>query len=356
VRFIVTTTDADLDRIAERFRSFGRLECPGRSALYAQLSEGIAGDAALLRLAAHARPGTPLPNVLFAAVHFLLLGGVQHPLAAFYADLDASPSTTDGDPFPALRDFCHEHHEALLPLVATRLVQTAQVRRCSLLLPAFELVFRRGNGRPLALVEIGASAGLNLRWDRYRYAYSDGRRCGPAGAPLELGTTLRGGGRPPLPESRLPPVATRLGLDLNPIDVRDPEETRWLRALIWPDETGKAQELERALAAALAEPPPLVAGDALDTLPAALAAAPAEAMLCVYHSFTVNQFSPTARERLRALFVEQARRRDLFVISLEGTRDGVHPRLDLATFRDGVRGDELLATCDAHGAWLEWRE
>lgn len=350
----MTTTHVDLDRLAETFRSFGRLECPGRSALYARLCEGIAGDPALLRLAAQTRPGTPVPNVFFAAVHFLLLGGVQHPLAACYADITGSSSAAGDDPFPAFRDFCRQQHDALLRLVANRLVQTAQVRRCALLLPAFELVFRHAGERPLALVEIGASAGLNLRWDRYRYAYSDGRRCGPDDAPLELGTTLRGTGRPPLPQGTLPPVASRLGLDLNPIDVRDAEETRWLRALIWPDEAGKAQELERALAAAQADPPPLVAGDALDTLLPALAAAPADATLCVYHSFTVNQFSRAARKRLQALFAEQARRRDLFVIGVEGTRDGVHPRIDLATFHDGARTDETLATCDAHGAWLAW--
>lgn len=350
----MTATDVDLDRAAAWFRSFGRLECPGRSALYERLSAGIAEDPELLRPAAQARPGTPIPNVFFAAVHFLLQAGVAHPLAAFYPDLAGSPAAADGDPFPAFRAFCLEHRAKLQPLIANRLVQTAQVRRCALLLPAFELVYRRGGERPLALVEIGASAGLNLRWDRYRYAYSTGRRCGPPEAPLELTTTLRSDARTPLPAGELPAVASRVGLDLNPIDVRDDDATAWLRALIWPDEAGKAAELERALAAAREDPPPLVRGDALDTLPAALATIPAGATLCVYHSFTVNQFSRPARERLQALFAEQAQRRDLFVISLEGAQLGDHARLDLASFRDGARTDEPLATGDAHGAWLAW--
>ena len=96
-----------------------------------------------------------------------------------------------------------------------------------------------------------------------------------------------------------------------------------------------------------------MAGDALDLLPGALAAVPGDAVVCLFHSFTVNQFSPEARERLASLIAEQASHRDLYWVSLEG-RGGEYALLELTSFRRGKRTDRVLARCSAHGDWLEW--
>jgi hypothetical protein len=331
------------------FEQFARRETIDRSQLYGRLSLSIARDPELLALAAHARVGQPVPNLLFGAVQYLLLRDQTQPLTMYYPGLTEHPDP--GDPFPVFRAFCLERAGEIATLLETRLVQTAHVSRCTCLLPAFELIARR-TGRPLALVEIGASAGLNLLWDRYSYEYGGGRRHGNSRSPLQLRTELRGTRRPPLP-SRLPEVATRVGLDLNPIDVRDPDQVLWLRALIWPDETGRAHQLESALEVARQDPPTVIAGDALETLPAVLATVPRDHTLCVYHSYTVNQFSARGRQHLAALFEREARHRDLYRISIE-MLGGEHPRIDLTSYRASVRSDELLAWCDAHGAWLEW--
>src|SRR4051794_3279610 len=103
----------DLQALAAVFERFAEFECAGHSRLYERLARGVAADAELLALAARARPGQPVPNLLFAAVHHLLLGGAAGDLSRFY------PSTggaDDGDPVPAFRAFCRAHLQAIARL------------------------------------------------------------------------------------------------------------------------------------------------------------------------------------------------------------------------------------------------
>lgn len=341
-------TPAELSR---RFRLFAEHECRDRSPLYERLSYAIAEDEALLRLAAEARPRQPVPNLFFGAVQLLLLRGEGPELARYYRTLGGEYRTED-EPFPAFRAFCLTQWDAIAAIERSRLVQTAHARRCALLLPAFELASRAFDRRPLALIEVGASAGLNLIWDRYGYSYGDGRGAGRRDAPRGITCELRGPLIPPLPQA-LPEVGWRVGLDLNPIDPSDPEEARWLEALIWPDEPGRAELLREAIASAALDPPRLVAGDALETLPAALAEAPAGLPVCIYHSFTLNQFSPDSRRRFAELVTAAAGERDLALVSLEAlSRASPVPELTLGLGPEPA--PRLLARCDAHGAWIEW--
>jgi hypothetical protein len=339
-----------LTTLAQRFQRFAQRECHV-SPLYARLALGIAEDPEVLAIAAPARPGQPRPNLFLAAVHFLLLQGVSHPLAGFYPSLAAAPAPT-ADPYPSFRAFCLGHAEALRQLIATRLVQTNEVRRCACLLPGFALVARRGKHRPLALVEIGASAGLNLLWDRYGYEYSAGRRCGDENSPVQLSCSVRRKACPPLPTA-WPAVASRVGLELNPLDVRDADAVLWLRALLWPDEAGRAEMLAGAVHIAQQAPPRLLGGDALDRLPEVLAAIPEAHTPCVFHTHTLNQLSPQARSQLSTLLAEHAASRDLYRLSIEwlGTE---HPRLELSACERGRHTAQLLAHCGSHGEWLEW--
>jgi hypothetical protein len=341
----------DLQTLSRIFRRFGERECVPASPLYGRLATGMAEDRELLRLASAARAG-PVPNLFLAAVHYLLLKGAAHPLANHYVDLSEREQGGRpwSDPFPHFRAFCLEHAGAIRALIGTRLVQTNEVRRCACLLPAFEIVARR-SGLPLALVEIGASAGLNLLWDRYRYDYGAGGQCGEPSSPVRLACELRGAGRPPLPAA-MPRVAFRAGLDLHPLDLRDADQALWLRALIWPEQLDRAALLEAAVEVARREPPPLFAGDALDLLPGALARVPAGAALCVYHSFVLNQFAPAARDRFHAIVAEHARQRELYLVAIEWREPA--PPVVLTTFDAGARADRHLANCDAHASWMEW--
>lgn len=337
----------DLRLLAELFRRFGERECAHISPLYAQLAISVADDPQLLALAAAgAGRGQPVPNLMFAAAQYLLLSGERHRLAAFYPAVGGS-SDTPGDPVPPFRDFCLQHAPAIQQLLHTRLVQTNEVRRCALTMPALTLA---SAGQPIALIEVGSSAGLNLLFDRYGYRYGD-QRCGDRESAVQLNCVPRG--LPPPVPARLPVVASRVGLDLNPIDVRDHDATRWLRALIWPEQTDRAHLLERALVLAEAQPPPLRAGNALELLPQAFAEAPDTAQLCVVHTFTLNQFSAAMRAQFGHLIASHSHQRPIAVISVEWREP--FPPLTLAHWEQGLCvAERELATCDPHGAWITW--
>ena len=179
--------DPPLESVSSQFRAFAR-ECRESSPLYERLSLGIAEDPAILAPATQARRGERVPNLFLAAIQFLLLRGTPHPLARFYKN----GSALLDDPYPDFRAFCLKHSGKIVELIATRTVQTNEVRRSALLLPAFVLVSREAQGRPLYLLEIGAAAGLNLLWDRYGYHYGNGLRSGDMSSPVQISCSLRG--------------------------------------------------------------------------------------------------------------------------------------------------------------------
>ena len=339
------------ETLSARFKRFAELECRNNSPLYERLALGIAADPEILALAANAREDQPLPNLFFGAVHLLLLDSKDHPLAAFYPS--ASPvSDREKDAYPYFRSFCLDHSKAIIELVRSHLVQTNEVSRSACLMPAFCLMARQAGNFPLSLVEIGASAGLNLLWHHYGYDYGERERYGDPSSPVQIISEFRGLRRPTIP-LEFPKVALRLGLDLNPIDVCDPQACLWLRALVWPEHRDRAELLMRALEMARQHPTDLKAGDALDLLPEVLPDIPPDTALCIYHTHTLNQFSSEARERLSYLFAEHSKHRELFVISIEWT-GGAHPQLQLASFDKGKKTERLLGYCDPHGKWLEW--
>jgi hypothetical protein len=305
------TPDPLLEALAQRFVTFADQECGDYTPFYAQLARGIAHDPEMLAIAAHTHSGQQAPNLLLAAVHDLRLRGADHALAAFYPSVAHLAAVPPGDPIPAFRSFCQDNRTALIDLVSTRLVQTNEPQRCTVLLPAFAMVRHLAGGMPPALIELGASAGLNLLFDRYSYDYGAGRSAGDHGSPIQFACTLRGEVQPPIPAS-MPPVAARVGIDLHPIHADDPEAIRWLRALVWPEHPARAALLQQVLALAQREPPPLIAGDALTVLPHAIADTPADTAVCVFHTATLTHFPSEAREGFRALIPELARQRDLF--------------------------------------------
>ena len=334
--------------VAEEFRRFEAVHSP----LYSLLSKAIADDAELLALAGHASPGQPAPNLLFAAVHYLLLGGPRHRLSGYYPSVGGTQAV-DGAAFALFRLFCLEQAGPILRLISERSVQTNEVARSASLLPAFETVARRA-GRPLALVEIGASAGLNLNFDLYAYDYGAAGSVGERSSAIQLTVEVRGDLKPTLPpDGRFPVVASRVGIDLRPVDITDQDQTQWLEALVWPDEQWRADRLRAAIRAAHQRPPNVIRGDVFAVLPGMFESIPNDVALTVYHSYTVYQFPLEARERLTALLARVGARRDLYRLSLEWFVSD-RPLLELSAWEGGLRSDTILAACHHHGQWLHW--
>src|SRR5215218_3237058 len=241
----------DPSSLAPAFRSFGAVAAPD-SPLYGEISELVAGSPQLLELAAGSRERTPM--VFLAAVHDELLRDADHALAAYYPTVGGDGSRAGLA--EALADFCAARAGRLEATLATRGTQTNETARCAALLPAFAAA---AGERPLALIEIGASAGLNLRWDRYAYDYGV-RRAAAQGSPLTIPCELVGPHVPPLDT---PAVLSRVGIDRSPLDPADPDDARWLHACLWPDQPARHERLEAALAIARAHPVAIRRGDAL---------------------------------------------------------------------------------------------
>jgi hypothetical protein len=339
---------AELADLARQFATFAQREC-GASPLYQQIAVGIASGEALLAIAAPGANG-PKPNLFLAAVHYLLLSGIDHPLAQHYPSV--ARFALDSDPFPAFKRFCLEHREQIQAIVASHRVQTNEVARCAYLVPSIYHVSQRAAGRRLALIEVGSSAGLLLLYDSYGYDFGDGRQVGDV-ATLRIDCALGGPITPPLPTA-FPAIANRVGIDLNPLDVRESAAMHWLRALVWPDQPERAERLRRAIDIARRHPPRLIPGDANQVLPSVLESIPADAVPCVIHAHTLNQFSPAERDRFDRVLTEHSIGRDVYRLSLEGKRPP-HAQLELRHYARGVvQTEELLAQYDPHGGWLDW--
>ena len=357
--------------LSAAFEQFARVEAPDLdSPTYAELAAGVARDDELLALAAQRQRGQPAPNMLFGAVQYLLLQGVEHPLAAHYPILsgvrqpsgvgDEQPpgpsGRANGDILPAFarfREFCLEYRDEVGDLVATRRTQTQVVRRCTCLLLVFGMVYRDAEA-PLALIDVGASAGLNLNFDRYAYRYlragSEVLRWGAGAERVELEADLRGPGTVPEPPREIP-VVSRDGIDLNPIDLADPDELLWQRALIWPEHVERHAQLVDAAAELDDSPVRLHRGDASRDLPRLLERVPADVALVVYSTIALYQVPREGRRRIRAILQARSRERPVWQVALEG----VHPpSLTLTRYRHGSSETELLARASPHGWWIEW--
>jgi hypothetical protein len=322
--------------------------------LYTRIVEGIAQDDDLKALASTVRKGQPMANILLAAVHFLLLRGADHPLRRLYPNLNSDARPNIDGAFPLFRDFVERHRAELALLIATKITNTNEVGRSAFLHAGFRAAAAQVGG-PLHLVEIGPSAGLNQRWDSYRVNYRGGYEVfavGPADSKVVIDTELRGVRIPPY--GKTPEIGSRIGLELNPVDLADPDQRDWLRALVWPDHLARFAQLENALTMAEGWMPNIRVGDALISLPEVLSEIPAAEPVCVYHTFVTYQFSTEMREALDDMLVGMSVRRPLHRLSIEGTLSGDAPML-LYSYRDGVKDKQMLANCSPHGSWLEWR-
>ncbi len=341
-----------IDKATESFRYYASTVYPGRSPLYVSLAMRVAEDPELLTIAAKAGEKNALPNLFFSAVHLLLLKGEHHQLAAFYPSLNNNSKHYDLA-YPYFRSFVLEHRSEIDEIITTRFVQTNEVGRCAILVPSFELVARQAKNRPLALIEIGSSAGLTLLWDRYHYQYGEDMKCGDPNSPVQVECLLHGEKRPPVP-NRFPEIASRLGVDLNPVDIDEPENVQWLRALVWPEHRKRANQLELAIQMARHAAPQIVRGDALELLPSLIDRVRNDAQLCIFHSFTLSLAKGKPREKLEQMLAKASEKRDLFHISLEWPKSSETPLLGLASLKNGENREKVLARCNAHGEWLEW--
>jgi hypothetical protein len=323
-------SDEPREQIAEGWRRFAR-EAAGRSELYVEVAEAVAGSPWTLDFLAAMPEAKWQPNVLLAVVRYLF----------------ETPGS--GPEFVAL---VRRRADEIAETMAVRSTQTNEPARCATLLPVLACL-----PQPLALLEVGASAGLCLLPDYYAYDYAGGHEVEPtASCGVEAPRfACRAGGGTPLPDRGIE-VAWRAGLDLNPVDLRDDAEVRWLEALVWPGEEYRLPRLRAACEVARVVSPRVDCGDLRVDLPALAAQAPAHATLVVFHT-AVLAYVRDAGDR--EAFARSVARAGAVWIANEGRQlipgvpDLPQPHSDPAAFLLCVDGGPVAWT-DGHGTWIDW--
>ena len=312
------------EQIAAQYRRFAEVEAHGSSPLYEAFALGVAADA-FAREFLQALPNVKRqPNLLFAALRHVCGTPVD---------------------WPTFRAQLHAHATEIRATMLERRTQTNEPGRCATLLPALARL-----PQPLALLEVGAAAGLCLLPDRYGYAYG---ACGLAPPSADAPVfACRANDATPIPHGHVR-VAWRLGLDLHPLDVTDPEHSAWLETLVWPEHAARLQCLRAALATARRDPPGVVQGDLLRDLGSYALQAPSAATLVVYHSAVLAY---VAEAELREQFASAVRSTGAVWISNEAPgvfRSIAAPRGPRGAFLLSLNGVPQAWT-DPHGNWIEW--
>ena len=303
------------------------------SACFAAWAEGVAGDPGVLSWLTDLPPLKQQPNLVFAAARW---HGVPAP-----------------GPYDGLRDALLGDDGTIRATILARSTQTNEAGRLATLTPALAQL---GPG-PIALLEVGASAGLCLFPDRWSYRWRTAHGLVEAGSGPVLDCVVDG----VLPEPVVvPPVAWRAGLDLHPLDVGDADQMAWLATLVWPEHDDRRRVLAAAVEVARAEPPEIAAGDLLTDLPAMVGRAARHGTPVVFHSAVVAYVAPADRDRFHDLMTGLVADGRCHWVSNEGknvlprvTASGPDVPRDLSTFVLGVDG-RAVAWTHGHGRTMTW--
>lgn len=262
------SNDQELEEIARWYRWFSVNETAGHSPLWAEVSEGIANERKLLVFLASLPKEKRQPNLFLAS----------------YRSLFGIP-----DGFSSFRSVALQSFKSIADRMMERSTQTNEPGRCAVLLPLIAKL-----PQPLAIVEVGAAAGLCLLLDRYAYRYGNQLLLpdDTVDAPI---FECNASANTPLPD-RVPKIAWRAGLDLNPLDVDDDAQMEWLETLVWPGQDVRVARLRKAVAVARHDPPQVARGSLSADLEALIKQVPAGLTTVVFHSAVLN-YLPTQKER-----------------------------------------------------------
>jgi hypothetical protein len=244
-------------------------ELAPHSALHAAWAAGAAGDDDILRLLEELPRDRRQPSLIFSVATWL------------------GAAATD---YPGFRDWLIDNWPAVAASARERRTQTNEVGRCAPLVAALARI-----PGPIALVEVGASAGLCAIPERYSYRFGDAPPLGSGSPEIRCAVD-----DPALAPATLPDIRWRLGVDLHPLSAAADGDAAWLEALVPLDRPDRRARLRAALAAARADPPEVIAGDALGGLADAVSRAPGDLTLVVASLGTLVYLAPEARRAFPA--------------------------------------------------------
>ncbi|MFD7008698.1 DUF2332 domain-containing protein [Rhodococcus jostii] len=343
--------------LAQVYRHFGEIDAE-TSPLYGRVAVALSESDEALRAIEAAPARKRHPKVILAALHDLALAGRAPALASAYAD-------TDGDAAAdAAVDTLLRMTDSVVALAVRRKTRPDETGRSTVLYPAIAEAARRVGANAVGLIDVGCSAGLNLNVDRVGITYSNGQSLGDLSSPVQLSASIVGDR--PVPARVMPEVVARIGVNLDPVDVTDADEARWLRACLWPDQPERIARLDAEMALAASAPPLLLHGDAVEVMPDAVARVPADALPVVTTTWALSRFPVESRLRFLDRLHEAAAGRPVAWVSVEGV--GVaptiptlgdrhasgHSLIGLAVFDRSARPAEAIGRCWSRGRVLAW--
>jgi hypothetical protein len=283
---------------------------------------------------------------LAGSLHALVLSGSDPALVAAYP-----PNEISDAGLWATMAAAFVRHEAFILDRLTSAPQTNEVRRSATLLPGF-LTIAAILGKPLRLLEIGASAGLNLQWDSYRYSLG-GATWGDPASPVHLAPNWQGA----LPPKADIHVAGRAACDLNPLDPSSPEDRLRLLSYIWADQADRLERTRAALAIAAENRIEVTRADALTWLKAKLAQSAPGVATVVYHSIAWQYLPVKARSDGEAIIAEAgSRATDSSPLARLQMEADVKPDSAALTLQLWPAGEAReLGRADFHGRWVSWQ-
>jgi hypothetical protein len=343
--------------LAQQYRHFADVDAAGFSPLYQRIAVALSESAEALSAIEAAPARKRHPAVILAALHDLALAGRAPALAAAYAAADGDAAAA------AAIETLARMTDSVVAVAVRRQARTNESGRCAVLYPAIAEAARRVGANAVGLIDVGCSAGLNLNVDRVGITYGNGQSLGDPSSPVQLSSALVGDR--PIPSRAMPQVVARVGLDVDPVDVTDADEARWLRACLAPDQPEPLARLEAEIALAAAVPPVLLRGDAVEVLPDAFASVPPDALPVVTTTWALSQFS--LEGRLRFLHrLDEAAGRPVAWVSVEGVgvaptiptlgdrRASGHSIIGLAVFDRPAMHAEAIGRCWSQGRFLAW--
>jgi len=344
--------------LAAVYRHFGEVDAAEISPLYERVAIALSESDEALRAIETAPARKRNPVVILAALHDLALAGRAPALAKAYAAADGDAAAG------AAIDTLLRMTDSVVAIAVRRQPRTNETGRGAVLYPAIAEAARRAGANAVGLIDVGCSAGLNLTVDRVGITYSNGQTLGDPSSPVQLSASIVGDR--PIPTRTMPEVVARIGTDLDPIDVTDSDDARWLRACLAPDQPERIARLEAELALAATDPPLLLRGDAIEVLPDAFARVPAHALPVVTTTWALSRFPLESRLRFLHRLDEAAAGRTVAWVSAEGVgvapaiptlgdrRASGHSIIGLAVLDHSALHAEAIGRCWSQGRLLAW--
>lgn len=328
------------------FKRFASHEAKNNSPLYEYWCGRIINEEKLLNLIKYIPESQPKPNLFFGSVQYLSTQK-ESPLKQifenpFELNLDES--------FQILISFCTQYEEELLQLFQTKIVQTNEVQRASYLYPVFSEIAEEAK-LPLTLIEIGTSAGLLLNLDGFHYKIEQEMPIsfGNAKSPLTLFADNYGS---PVTSVMNMEICHRIGIDLNIINLENPDEYLWLKSLIWPEQIERKENLEKAKTIHSHYPKLLLTGDFNDLIPPLFESPELkDSQFIIFHTHVANQFSAKLKSELLTMLQKLSHIKSIYHV--------YNNMYDADLHVDFIDGDvnkniKILKDTDGHGKFFSW--